>query len=293
MLKAYLHLCYKTKHVRFWRTPHGIFETLWSNLRGHQRMVCRSALRIVDTFGRTNPRSSSHSDAVPNQRWTKTRKNGGSFDQTHHYSQRDVWLVESIKSRWFRGNPDFSGIFRKKIDIDINICGWFITMVIETNHVISPSGFLVYVGRNAKENEYISTVLIESDDYWFHALDVPGSLACDCRLLCKSRGCVVCLHTRSLSWKTLGFYSNGFSRTRYVESFHSSLCCSTSSSPTFSDLSRAMTPTSWRRKECLRLWADHRSTSVSRSLDPWAHSHRRIYQWSRSWSSFYPFCEPY
>lgn len=44
-----------------------------------------------------------------------------------------------------------------------------------TRQFTSPSGFLVYVGRNAKENEHISTVLIDADDYWFHARDAPGA----------------------------------------------------------------------------------------------------------------------
>jgi predicted ribosome quality control (RQC) complex YloA/Tae2 family protein len=38
----------------------------------------------------------------------------------------------------------------------------------------SPSGFLVLVGRNAKENDLL-TRLAHSEDLWFHAQGVPGS----------------------------------------------------------------------------------------------------------------------
>lgn len=39
----------------------------------------------------------------------------------------------------------------------------------------SPSGFVVYAGINAVQNEMLSTKFIEYDDYWFHAANVSGS----------------------------------------------------------------------------------------------------------------------
>ena len=38
----------------------------------------------------------------------------------------------------------------------------------------SPSGFEVLIGKNARENEYMSTHLLAGNDYWFHAKGVPG-----------------------------------------------------------------------------------------------------------------------
>jgi predicted ribosome quality control (RQC) complex YloA/Tae2 family protein len=38
----------------------------------------------------------------------------------------------------------------------------------------SPSGLEVLVGKNARENEHMSTQLLAGNDYWFHAKGVPG-----------------------------------------------------------------------------------------------------------------------
>jgi hypothetical protein len=38
----------------------------------------------------------------------------------------------------------------------------------------SPSGLDVFVGKNARENEYLSTVVLSGNDYWFHAKGTPG-----------------------------------------------------------------------------------------------------------------------
>lgn len=40
---------------------------------------------------------------------------------------------------------------------------------------ITPSGLTLYVGRNNKENDYITTKLSHKNDLWFHAKDIPGS----------------------------------------------------------------------------------------------------------------------
>jgi len=36
-------------------------------------------------------------------------------------------------------------------------------------------GFLVYQGKDAKANDYITFELSSDEDYWFHAKGVPGS----------------------------------------------------------------------------------------------------------------------
>ena len=46
---------------------------------------------------------------------------------------------------------------------------------------VSPSGFTVYVGKNAIGNDYVSTQLIEPTDLWFHASDCAG-----CHVLLKT-----------------------------------------------------------------------------------------------------------
>ena len=36
-------------------------------------------------------------------------------------------------------------------------------------------GFIVYQGRDAVSNDYITFEMSDPDDYWFHAKGVPGS----------------------------------------------------------------------------------------------------------------------
>ena len=36
-------------------------------------------------------------------------------------------------------------------------------------------GFLVYQGKDAKSNDYVTFELSSDEDYWFHAKGVPGS----------------------------------------------------------------------------------------------------------------------
>jgi predicted ribosome quality control (RQC) complex YloA/Tae2 family protein len=36
-------------------------------------------------------------------------------------------------------------------------------------------GFLVYVGKDAKSNDYLTLNMVYPDDYWFHVRGVPGS----------------------------------------------------------------------------------------------------------------------
>lgn len=39
---------------------------------------------------------------------------------------------------------------------------------------MSPNGFPVLVGKNSTGNDYISHMLAQPDDTWFHAHNVPG-----------------------------------------------------------------------------------------------------------------------
>ncbi len=39
----------------------------------------------------------------------------------------------------------------------------------------SSDGFRILVGRNNKENDYLTLKLAERTDYWFHTKDIPGS----------------------------------------------------------------------------------------------------------------------
>lgn len=36
-------------------------------------------------------------------------------------------------------------------------------------------GFIVYVGKDAKSNDYLTFNMSNKDDYWFHVRGVPGS----------------------------------------------------------------------------------------------------------------------
>lgn len=40
---------------------------------------------------------------------------------------------------------------------------------------VSPSGMTVYVGKNDRQNEYLTHRLARKDDIWFHAQKIPGS----------------------------------------------------------------------------------------------------------------------
>lgn len=42
-------------------------------------------------------------------------------------------------------------------------------------HFISSDGFHIYVGKNNYQNEYLSFEFANSNDWWFHAKNVPGS----------------------------------------------------------------------------------------------------------------------
>jgi predicted ribosome quality control (RQC) complex YloA/Tae2 family protein len=36
-------------------------------------------------------------------------------------------------------------------------------------------GFLVYIGRDAKSNDYLTTIMADKQDIWMHVKGVPGS----------------------------------------------------------------------------------------------------------------------
>ena len=40
---------------------------------------------------------------------------------------------------------------------------------------ISPSGLVVYIGKNNLQNDYITTRRGEKNDWWFHVKNAPGS----------------------------------------------------------------------------------------------------------------------
>lgn len=40
---------------------------------------------------------------------------------------------------------------------------------------ISPNGFRVLVGKNSTENDRLSSSIVNSHDFWFHAKDIPGA----------------------------------------------------------------------------------------------------------------------
>ncbi|TJX65681.1 fibronectin/fibrinogen-binding protein [Soehngenia saccharolytica] len=42
-------------------------------------------------------------------------------------------------------------------------------------HYLSSDGFDIYVGKNNKQNEYLTTRFAKKDDLWFHAKNIPGS----------------------------------------------------------------------------------------------------------------------
>jgi predicted ribosome quality control (RQC) complex YloA/Tae2 family protein len=35
--------------------------------------------------------------------------------------------------------------------------------------------FVVYIGKDAKSNDYLTFIMCEDDEYWFHVKGVPGS----------------------------------------------------------------------------------------------------------------------
>lgn len=42
-------------------------------------------------------------------------------------------------------------------------------------HYITDNSCDIYVGKNSKQNDYITLKLANKDDYWFHIKDLPGS----------------------------------------------------------------------------------------------------------------------
>lgn len=45
----------------------------------------------------------------------------------------------------------------------------------ELKQYLSSEGFIIYAGRNNKENDYITFKIATKDDFWFHAKNIPGS----------------------------------------------------------------------------------------------------------------------
>ena len=41
--------------------------------------------------------------------------------------------------------------------------------------VVTPNGYKLLIGKNNLQNDYITTVLGEKNDYWFHIKNYPGS----------------------------------------------------------------------------------------------------------------------
>ena len=42
-------------------------------------------------------------------------------------------------------------------------------------HYVTENSSHIYVGKNSKQNDYITLKLANKDDYWFHIKDLPGS----------------------------------------------------------------------------------------------------------------------
>jgi predicted ribosome quality control (RQC) complex YloA/Tae2 family protein len=42
-------------------------------------------------------------------------------------------------------------------------------------YFVSPSGYSVMVGRNARENHHLSTQVLKGNDLWFHAANSSGA----------------------------------------------------------------------------------------------------------------------
>lgn len=63
-------------------------------------------------------------------------------------------------------------------------------------------GFLLYVGKNNKQNDYITTKLGKNEDYWFHTKDIRGS-----HCLLKCNGLVPKEHTILTCAQIAAFYS--------------------------------------------------------------------------------------
>ena len=49
------------------------------------------------------------------------------------------------------------------------------TQNISYKEYLSPEGYKILVGKNNKQNDYITTVLANKNDLWFHVKNIPGS----------------------------------------------------------------------------------------------------------------------
>ncbi len=73
----------------------------------------------------------------------------------------------------------------------------------------SPSGFAVWVGRNAKENDLLTTRMAHSEDLWFHAQGVPGS-----HVILKTEGKNPTLDDLLFAAKLAAYYSKARGETQ-------------------------------------------------------------------------------
>ncbi len=70
--------------------------------------------------------------------------------------------------------------------------------------IYTVDGFTVYVGKNNKQNDYITTKLGKSEDYWFHTQDIRGS-----HVLLKTDGKEVKQTTLEAVASLAAYYSKG------------------------------------------------------------------------------------
>ncbi|AFS78699.1 fibronectin-binding protein FbpA [Gottschalkia acidurici 9a] len=72
------------------------------------------------------------------------------------------------------------------------------------HHYISKDGFNIYVGKNNKQNDYLTLKFASKEDIWLHTKDIPGS-----HVIIKSEGKDIPEDTLLEAALLAGFYSKG------------------------------------------------------------------------------------
>ncbi|EOD01305.1 Rqc2 family fibronectin-binding protein [Caldisalinibacter kiritimatiensis] len=71
-------------------------------------------------------------------------------------------------------------------------------------HFISTDGFDIYVGKNNKQNDYLTLKFADKEDIWLHTKDIPGS-----HVIIKSKGKEIPEQTIKEAALIAAFYSKG------------------------------------------------------------------------------------
>ncbi len=111
------------------------------------------------------------------KKYTKYKKGKEKLRDLHNHLIRELEMLKELKID-IEGSDDLSWV-KERLE-DIGILKKEKTPItyrgerLKIKRFVSPDGFLILVGRSAKDNEMVLK-LASPNDYWLHVRDIPGS----------------------------------------------------------------------------------------------------------------------